>query len=107
MRAIPEGRVVHPNVPIAVIEGPIIQAQLIESSLLNHMNFQTLIATKLLAFMKAVRGKQSWNSVCVEHRKKQPTRAPGLLSLVVLTALRTWVSAVCWELNPVAPTLTV
>lgn len=57
MRAIPEGRVVHPNVPIAVIEGPIIQAQLIESSLLNHMNFQTLIATKAARIHESCQGQ--------------------------------------------------
>jgi len=46
MHVIPEGRVVHPNVPLAVVQGPILFAQLLESSLLNHLNFQTLIATK-------------------------------------------------------------
>src|SRR5207244_8304512 len=46
MRAIPEGRVVHPNVPLTVVQGPLAQAQILETSLLNHLNFQTLIATK-------------------------------------------------------------
>lgn len=46
MRAIPEGRVVHPNVPLTIVEGPIGIAQILETSLLNHLNFQTLIATK-------------------------------------------------------------
>ncbi|HEO63913.1 MAG TPA: nicotinate phosphoribosyltransferase, partial [Candidatus Omnitrophica bacterium] len=46
MRAIPEGRVVHPNVPLVVVEGPFAMAQILESSLLNHLNFQTLVATK-------------------------------------------------------------
>ena len=46
MKCIPEGRVVHPYVPIATIEGPLVYAQLIETSLLNHLNYQTLIATK-------------------------------------------------------------
>jgi nicotinate phosphoribosyltransferase len=44
--AIPEGRVVHPNVPVTVIQGPIIIAQLLETALLNQLNFQILIATK-------------------------------------------------------------
>jgi len=57
MRAVPEGRVIHPNVPIAVIEGPIIQAQLIESSLLNHLNYQTLIATKASRIHESCHGK--------------------------------------------------
>jgi len=46
LHAIPEGRVVHPNVPLTVVEGPLIIAQLLETSLLNHLNYQTLVATK-------------------------------------------------------------
>jgi nicotinate phosphoribosyltransferase len=46
MRAIPEGRVVHPNVPLTVVQGPLVMAQILETSLLNHLNYQTLIATK-------------------------------------------------------------
>jgi nicotinate phosphoribosyltransferase len=46
MRAIPEGRVVHPGVPLTVVEGPLVAAQLLETSLLAQLNYQTLIATK-------------------------------------------------------------
>ncbi|MDH4208443.1 MAG: nicotinate phosphoribosyltransferase, partial [Anaerolineae bacterium] len=46
MRAIPEGRVVHPDVPLTVVQGPLATAQILETSLLNHLNYQTLIATK-------------------------------------------------------------
>ena len=46
LQSIPEGRVVHPYIPIAVVQGPLLFAQIIESSLLNHLNYQTLIATK-------------------------------------------------------------
>lgn len=44
--AIPEGRVVHPNVPLTVVKGPLAMAQILETSLLNHLNYQILIATK-------------------------------------------------------------
>ncbi len=56
IRAIPEGRVVHPNVPLAVVEGPLPVVQLLESSLLNHLNYQTLVATKAARIREAARG---------------------------------------------------
>ncbi len=55
--AIPEGRVVHPNVPIHVIEGPLAVGQIIETGLLNHVNYQTLIATKAARIKQAARGQ--------------------------------------------------
>jgi nicotinate phosphoribosyltransferase len=46
MWAIPEGTVVFPHEPLIRVTAPLPEAQLIESTLLNIMNFQTLIATK-------------------------------------------------------------
>jgi nicotinate phosphoribosyltransferase len=46
MRAIPEGRVVHQGVPLTVVEGPLAMAQILETSLLNHLNYPVLVATK-------------------------------------------------------------
>jgi nicotinate phosphoribosyltransferase len=46
MAAVPEGRVVHPQEPITVVEGPLAMAQILETALLNQLNYQTLIATK-------------------------------------------------------------
>jgi nicotinate phosphoribosyltransferase len=57
MRAIPEGRVVHPNVPLAVVTGPLAAAQILETSLLNHLNYQTLIATKAARVRESGRGQ--------------------------------------------------
>lgn len=57
MRAIPEGRVVHPNVPLTVVQGPLAMAQVLETSLLNHLNYQTLIATKAARIHDSGRGR--------------------------------------------------
>ncbi|PDW00395.1 nicotinate phosphoribosyltransferase [Candidatus Viridilinea mediisalina] len=46
LRAIPEGRVVHPNAPLTTVRGPLAYAQILETALLNQLNYQTLIATK-------------------------------------------------------------
>jgi len=56
IHAIPEGRVIHPNVPITTIQGPLAQAQLLETYLLNALNYQTLIATKAARIHQAGRG---------------------------------------------------
>jgi nicotinate phosphoribosyltransferase len=55
--SIPEGRVVHPDVPLTIVRGPLALAQLLETSLLNHMNFQTLIATKAARIREIGRGQ--------------------------------------------------
>ena len=41
LEAVPEGRVVHPHVPLTVVTGPLAMAQILETPLLNMLNFQT------------------------------------------------------------------
>jgi nicotinate phosphoribosyltransferase len=57
LTAIPEGRVVHPNVPLTVVQGPLIMAQILETALLNILNYQTLIATKAARIRASGRGQ--------------------------------------------------
>lgn len=54
--AIPEGRVIHPNTPITVVQGPLAKAQILETALLNILNFQILIATKAARIREVGRG---------------------------------------------------
>jgi len=44
--AIAEGTVVAAHAPLVRVRGPLLQAQIVETALLNIINFQTLIATK-------------------------------------------------------------
>lgn len=52
-----EGEVVFAHTPILQVEAPIIQGQIIETFLLNTLNFQSLIATKASRIKFAARGK--------------------------------------------------
>jgi nicotinate phosphoribosyltransferase len=55
--AIPEGTAVFANEPLIRVTAPIIEAQLVESFLLNTVNVQTMIATKASRVVHAARGR--------------------------------------------------
>lgn len=54
--AIPEGTVVFPREPLVKVVAPIMQAQLVETAILNIVNHQSLIATKAARVCYAARG---------------------------------------------------
>lgn len=56
IRAVAEGRVVHPQTPITVVEGPLAIAQIVETALLAQLNYQTLIATKAARIRESCEG---------------------------------------------------
>ncbi len=54
--AIPEGTVIFPREPLVKVIAPIMEAQLIETAILNIMNHQSLIATKAARVCYAAKG---------------------------------------------------
>jgi len=70
MYAIPSGEIYFPGEPVVVITAPRIQAQILETALLNQFNFQSMIATKGARVMTAARGR-----ACVDF---SPRRDHGI-----------------------------
>ena len=57
VRAIPEGRLYFAGEPVLEISGPIIEAQLVETFVINQVNLQTLLATKAARCVWAAQGR--------------------------------------------------
>lgn len=53
-----EGEIVFPGEPILTVKAPLIEAQLVETALLNIVSHQTLIATKASRIVEAADGKK-------------------------------------------------
>ena len=54
--AIPEGSIIFPMEPIIRVKAPLIQAQIVETTILSIINHQTLIATKASRIIEEARG---------------------------------------------------
>lgn len=57
VEAMPEGTVFFPNEPVLRVSAPIVEAQLVETFLLNAVTLATLIASKATRVVEAARGR--------------------------------------------------
>jgi nicotinate phosphoribosyltransferase len=57
VRAIPEGEIFFPPEPLLEVSGPRIETQIIETFLLNALNFQVMVASKAARVVLASRGR--------------------------------------------------
>ena len=55
--AVPEGAAVFPNEPLVQVSAPILQAQIVETFLLNQVNFQSIAASKAARVVLAAKGR--------------------------------------------------
>jgi nicotinate phosphoribosyltransferase len=58
VRAMPEGTIFFINEPAVEVAGPVVEAQLVETFLVNQINLQTILATKASRVVHAAQGRQ-------------------------------------------------
>lgn len=78
--AMPEGTLAYPHEPMLRVEGPLWQAQLVETALLNMVNFETLIATKAARVCDAARTKDGERQSVLEFGLRRAQGPDGGLS---------------------------
>lgn len=86
IESIPMGSVVFPRVPLVIVSGPIVIAQLLETTLLNLINFPSLVATNASRMVIAARGQNNDIKVygkipkCVEFGLRRAQGPDGAFS---------------------------
>lgn len=58
VRAMPEGTIFFINEPVVEVTGPVIEAQLVETFIVNQVNLQTILATKASRVVHVAQGRQ-------------------------------------------------
>ncbi|MEX2464960.1 MAG: hypothetical protein WD428_03690, partial [Gaiellaceae bacterium] len=58
VRGLPEGTLFFSDEPVLEVTGPILEAQLIETTVLNEIHFQSLVATKAARCVDAAQGRK-------------------------------------------------
>lgn len=80
VHALPEGTVAFPHEPLLRVEGKLWQAQLVETALLNILNFQTLVATKASRVCRAARGPEGELEAVLEFGLRRAQGVDGALA---------------------------
>jgi nicotinate phosphoribosyltransferase len=57
VRAVPEGTAVFPNEPLLEVTAPLVEAQILETMLVNEIHLQTLVASKAARSVEAAGGR--------------------------------------------------
>ena len=57
VRAMPEGTIFFANEPVVEVTAPVVEAQIVETFLINQINLQSILATKASRAVHAARGK--------------------------------------------------
>jgi nicotinate phosphoribosyltransferase len=58
VRALPEGTIFFPQEPLLEVTAPLVEAQIVESAVLNEAHFQSLIASKAVRCVLAAQGRR-------------------------------------------------
>lgn len=89
--AIPEGTVMFPREPFIKVIAPIMEAQLVETAILNILNHQASSPQKQPVSAMQHKTTVSWNSACAVHRDRIPVfTVPALLSSAAAAELPTY-----------------
>jgi nicotinate phosphoribosyltransferase len=58
VRALPEGTIFFPQEPLLEVTAPLLEAQIVETAVLNQVHFQTLVASKAARCVQAAQGRR-------------------------------------------------
>ncbi len=80
IEAMAEGTVAFPHEPLMRIEGPLLQAQLVETTLINLVGFQTLIASKAARICDVARSPEGERELVLDFGLRRAHGPDGGLS---------------------------